>query len=451
MAWVSGERDQLRITLSTGDRWAALRRTDLCIPWREISSVERVAEPFRLVHGLRAPGLALPWRTKIGTWRSTGRKTFAVTHAGAPGIRILLHGNGFAEILVSLPEPDAAIKTIRAGISNPHTGEPVERLLTFRSAGTELAGTALLPGAGEPRIAAAVIVTGSGKLDRNGSDRRARIDVSRQLANSLLAHGIATLRYDKRGVAASGGDYYRTGLQDNIDDAIAAAETLAQQPECAGIPLLAIGHSEGAMIVTSLAAGSATRLGGVVLLAGPASTGEQTLQWQAARIAPTLPTPVRLILRLLHTDPVQRQRTFSKKIRETKQDSMRMGGVRINARWFRELLDFDPVPLLSAITVPVLAITGDKDLQVDPADLDIIAATVPGPVSTNRMTNLTHILRLDPAEPTLGAYRKLIRQPVAPAVLQTVAEWIEHIADADSELRRPAAAGRPRPADIAPR
>ena len=55
--------------------------------------------------------------------------------------------------------------------------------------------------------------------------------------------------------------------------------------------------------------------------------------------------------------------------------------------------------------MPVLAITGDKDLQVDPADLDIIAATVAGPVTIRRVPDLTHILRRDPAAPTLGAYR----------------------------------------------
>ncbi|MET0865815.1 MAG: alpha/beta fold hydrolase [Nakamurella sp.] len=440
MAAVTVAGDELQIELSTGEKWAALRNADLHIPLTDVIGVERVAEPFRLVHGLRAPGLAVPWRTRIGTWRSSGRKIFAVTRAALPGIRILLRGNDFNEVLVSLPDPAAVAAVIAASVpSSPQDGQPVERLLTFRSAGVDLAGTALLPAPGQPVNAAAVIVTGSGQLDRNGNDRRAPIDVSRQLAIALEAKGIATLRYDKRGVGASGGDFLRSGFHDNIDDAGAALTTLAEQPECASVPLVIIGHSEGAMIATAVAADPTAGLAGVVLLAGPATTGEQTLQWQAARIAPTLPKPVQLILRVFRTDPAKRQRAFITKIRHTTRDAQRLGPARINAKWFRELLDFDPVPLLAAIKVPVLAITGDKDLQVNPADLDVIAATVPGEVSTHRIVNLTHILRLDPAEPTLGAYRKLIKQPVDPVVLQLISDWVADLPDAGSELGGPTA------------
>jgi len=439
MASVIDDRNRLHIALSTGEKWAALRRTDVCIPCTDVVSVEHVADPFRLVHGLRAPGLAVPWRTKIGTWRSAGRKVFAATRAGLPGIRIVLRGNNFSEILVSVSDPDAVTTSLAGSVPDPPRDRPVERLVTIRSAGIALAGTALVPTAGRPTRAAAVIVTGSGPLHRNGSDRRAPVDVSRQLATALSEQDIATLRYDKRGVGASGGDYLRTGFYDNIADAVAAVRTLAEQPECAGVPLIMVGHSEGAMIATAVAAEPASQLGGVVLLAGPATTGEQTLQWQAARIAPTLPRPVRLILWALRTDPAKRQRTFINKIRRTTKDSERLGGARINAKWFRELLDFDPAPLLAAITVPVLAITGDKDIQVDPADLDIIAATVPGQVSTHRIENLTHILRLDPAEPTLGAYRKLIKQPVDAAVLQTISAWIVQLADDRGEKGGPTA------------
>ncbi len=95
--------------LTRGEKLSALRRADLTIPWAQIRSVEAVADPFRLVHGLRAPGLGIPGRTKIGTWRSKGRKTFAVTRKGAPGLRITLQDNTFDEILLSLPHPVAAV------------------------------------------------------------------------------------------------------------------------------------------------------------------------------------------------------------------------------------------------------------------------------------------------------------------------------------------------------
>ena len=91
--------------LTRGEKLAALRKRDVVIPWAGIRRVEAVAEPIRLVHGLRAPGLGIPGRTKIGTWRSKGRKTFAVTHKAAAGLRITLQNNTFDEILLSVPDP----------------------------------------------------------------------------------------------------------------------------------------------------------------------------------------------------------------------------------------------------------------------------------------------------------------------------------------------------------
>ena len=137
------------------------------------------------------------------------------------------------------------------------------------------------------------------------------------------------------------------------------------------------------MIATAVAADPGPA--GVVLLAGPAKTGEQTVIWQARRIAPTLPRVARAVLRLLRTTPEEQQRKALRKITATDGDVARLQGVRVSATWFREFLAFDPVPLLARITVPVLAITGDKDLQVDPDDLDIIAATVTGPVTVERI------------------------------------------------------------------
>jgi pimeloyl-ACP methyl ester carboxylesterase len=416
----------LRVELTRGERLAALRRTDVVIPWGQIQAVEVVAEPIRLVHGLRAPGLGLPGRTKIGTWRSKGRKTFAVTHRAAPGLRITLQNNTFDEILLSVTDSVRLCAEIAARLVPSRADEGVSaRLVAFRSAGITIAGTVLLPPADQPVRAAAVVITGSGPLDRDGSDRNSPIDVSRQLAEHLARSGVATLRFDKRGVAASGGDFLTAGLGDNIDDARAAVESLAAQPKCHGVPLVAIGHSEGAMIVAALAAEPDSIIDGAVLLAGPAKTGEQLLTWQAAKIAPTLPRPVRLIMRVLRTDPVKQQRKFLDRIAASTGDTVRMQGRRINAKWFRELLAFDPVIYLRGVTVPVLAITGDKDLQVDPDDLDIIASTVTGPVTIRRVPDLTHILRRDPAAPTLGDYRRQLKLPVDNAVLQNISGWIE--------------------------
>jgi uncharacterized protein len=75
--------------------------------------------------------------------------------------------------------------------------------LPLRIAGEHpLYGTLTVPDGGAP-APAVVIASGSGPLDRDSNHRRARFDVARQLAHALAAGGLASLRYDKRGVGES--------------------------------------------------------------------------------------------------------------------------------------------------------------------------------------------------------------------------------------------------------
>jgi uncharacterized protein len=135
-------------------------------------------------------------------------------------------------------------------------------------------------------------------------------------------------------------------------------------------------------------------------------------------------------LKVLRKDLVTMQAKSVEKIRTTTEDVVRMQGRKINALWHREFLDFDPVPYLERLQMPVLAITGAKDVQVDPEDLDIIAATVPGPVTTRKIEDLSHLLRRDPKAPTLSDYKRQIREPVDAELLELVGRWVAEHADA---------------------
>ena len=102
----------------------------------------------------------------------------------------------------------------------------------------------------------------------------------------------------------------------------------------------------------------------------------------------------------------------------------RIGGQRLNARWMREFLTYDPRPELARIHVPILAVTGEKDLQTDPADLAVIAAHAGGPVETHRLPDVTHVLRRQPGAPSLRAYRREIHGPVDGVVTGLVIDWL---------------------------
>jgi pimeloyl-ACP methyl ester carboxylesterase len=301
-----------------------------------------------------------------------------------------------------------------------------------------LAGTLTLPDAAGP-VPAVLLAPGSGPLDRDSDHRRMRFGVTRDLAHALAGAGLASLRYDKRGVGGSPGDWRRAGLSDNADDLARALSALAARPEVDGDRVLLAGHSEGALLAT-MAAARGARVAGVVLLAGSATPGAELLRWQARRIAPTLPAPVRGLLRLLRVDLERKVAANHERIRATTTDVARIGGARLNARWHREFLAYDPRDDLTRISVPVLAVTGGKDLQVPAADLDTIAATVPGPVTTLCPPDLTHTLRRQPGPASLRAYRGELRQPVDGEVLDTVASWCRRVA-ADASPSR-AEAGR---------
>jgi pimeloyl-ACP methyl ester carboxylesterase len=270
-----------------------------------------------------------------------------------------------------------------------------------------------------------VLASGSGPLDRDSNHRRGRFDVARQLAHALAEGGLASLRYDKRGVGESPGDWRRAGLHDNVDDLGRALETLAARPEVDPGRLLVAGHSEGAILAAALA-GRGAPVAGAVLLSMSATPGDELLRWQARTIAPTLPAFVRGLLRLFRVDLEKKVAANHDRIRATTTDVARLGGARINARWLREFLAHDPRDDLARLSVPVLAITGEKDLQVAPADLETITRVVPG-ATVHRVPDLTHTLRRQSGAPSMSAYRRELRRPVDPEVLATVVSWCREV------------------------
>jgi len=297
-----------------------------------------------------------------------------------------------------------------------------EEEVSFDSARHRLFGTLTVP-PGDGPFPAVLLLTGSGPIDRDSNHKKMRFDVSRQLAMALARVGVASYRFDKRGVGQSPGDWREAGLNDNVDDAAAALTVLHDHPQVDADRVFVAGHSEGAVQAVALA-GRGMSIAGLVLLAASARSGEEMLRWQARVIAPTLPRPVRLLLGLLRVDLEKRVATNHAKIKATTADVTRLGLAKINAKWFREYLAYDPRADLAKIQVPVLAITGTSDLQVDPTDLRVVEELVPGEVETHLVPNLTHTLRRQGAAPSLSRYKRELRDPVDRLVLDVVTEWL---------------------------
>jgi uncharacterized protein len=274
-------------------------------------------------------------------------------------------------------------------------------------------------------IAAALLVVGSGRTDRNSDVRlpfgqKLRGAITRAIAEALAPAGVSTLRFDKRGVGASGGAFLTAGMDQRAADVRAVRDWLAAKTT--GLPLLAIGHSEGTYYAAQLAADG--QAAGAVLLSGSARTGADVLTYQVAEIGSRMPASAKLILRLMRTDVERAQRKNLARIMASTADVIRVQGMKVNARWTRDFVAYDPALMLARITVPVLAITGEHDLQVPPGDVEVMGRLVQGPFEGHVVPDLSHLLRPDPDSLGPRGYRRQTRQPVSPEVLRLTTDWV---------------------------
>ena len=287
------------------------------------------------------------------------------------------------------------------------------------SAAVPLAAEQVMP---HDARAIAVLIPGSGRIDRDGNARGLALGIQRQLAEGLSERGVASIRWDKRGVGESGGDFLSSGLHDLVDDALAVVDEVMGT----GLPVVLIGHSEGTAIAARLLV-ERPDIAGAALLAPYARNGLEVLRWQARGLQKDVPAVVRGILRVMRTDLETQTEKNRQRLLATTRDVERMGGAKINARWFREFMAYDPVADLSLATQPVLAIASEFDLQSPPQDAAAIAAARTAPTQHLTLDGLSHILRRQPTA-TLRTYRKDARRPIDERIVPLIVQWIAQLA-----------------------
>jgi hypothetical protein len=112
VARIRVDATEVVVQLTRGERIAALRGS-VRVPRSAVQRAELVPDGLAAVRGLRAPGLHLPGRAKIGTWRRGGRVFAAVRDTG-PAVRIVLdEGQRYRELVVGGADAAAAAATLR--------------------------------------------------------------------------------------------------------------------------------------------------------------------------------------------------------------------------------------------------------------------------------------------------------------------------------------------------
>jgi hypothetical protein len=293
----------------------------------------------------------------------------------------------------------------------------------FSSEGFSISGTLTVPSTKTP-TPVVLMLPGSGQIDRDDNSKQLQINLFPQLISIINNLGLATFRYDKRGVGESEGSFWETGLEDLVSDAKQAVSWLKAREDIDASKIFVLGHSEGALLAMRVAAEDSS-IAGAVLLAGSAKTGEETIIWQTKRISESMTGLNKAITKLLRIDVVKAIQKNLDRIKSTTQDFTRIQGRKINAKWMREFLAYDPSVALRKIECPVLAITGSHDVQVDPKDLETMERLIPSSFEKYEIQSLTHLLRIDLNEQGLKTYKKQTKQPVDETVLEKISSWLQ--------------------------
>ncbi|WP_420235340.1 alpha/beta hydrolase [Pseudomonas sp. ABY48] len=261
----------------------------------------------------------------------------------------------------------------------------LQRPISLDTGSGELFGSLLLPKSDTP-VPVVLIISGSGPTDRDGNNPEGgRNDSLKRLAWVLAKHNIASVRYDKRGVAASLAatpDERNLSVEAYVADAVAWSHKLAADPRLG--PLILLGHSEGALIA-SLAAPQANAAA-VISLSGSARPIDQVLRQQLSnRLPPPLMLRSNELLdslkagRLDDNVPAQLQVIFRPSVQP----------------YLISLFRQDPAQAFAALKIPALIIQGSHDIQVSVDDARRLKAAKPD-AELALIEGMNHVMRIVP-------------------------------------------------------
>lgn len=357
-----------------------------------------------------------------------------------------------------MPFPLSLIRSVKKEVvrpQNPIAPYPYDvEEITFTNTKEKikLAGTLTLP-KGVQNTPAVILIAGSGPNDRDETIFGHKPFWI--LADYLTRQGIAVLRYDKRGVGKSEGEYFIATTEDFAEDTEAAFNYLKTRKEIDPTNIGLIGHSEGGVIAPMVAAQNKD-LKFIVLMAGLGVTGEELIltQHQHAFKKTTLTEEEKENLNQIliniysnvsnwteYAGSEQERNNLKEELSilwqnlaleirgEVKKEAfIKKTTTNIITPWFRYFLQINPSEYLEKLSLPVLAINGENDTQVAyQSNLNGIEEAL------KKANNKDYIIKSYPhlnhlfQESTTGEIVEYgeIEQTISPEVLSDIAEWIK--------------------------
>ncbi|AKB25211.1 hypothetical protein MSMTP_1742 [Methanosarcina sp. MTP4] len=331
----------------------------------------------------------------------------------------------------------------------PYPYDEEEVVYENKEAGIQLAGTLTTPKTEGP-FPAVLLITGSGKQDRNEEVFGHRPFLV--LSDYLTRQGIAVLRVDDRGVGGSTGNFSNVTTEDFAEDVVAGVEYLKSREDIDPDRIGLVGHSEGGL-VAPMAAVRSPDVAFIVLMAGPGVTGEEIVLAQSRLVAEADGVPEETITKNeallkdiftvikeeendtiageeihgLITDMVENLSEEEKQYSSYTEESLDTEIKLLVSPWTRYFLTYDPKTTLMEVECPVLAINGEKDLQVPPEENlaaieEALEAGGNEDYTVKELPGLNHLFQT--AETGSPSEYAAIEETMSPAAMELIGDWI---------------------------
>jgi pimeloyl-ACP methyl ester carboxylesterase len=234
-----------------------------------------------------------------------------------------------------------------------------------------------------------LVIAGSGPTDRDGNQGKMKNNSLLAFGDSLVKRGIATLRYDKRGVGASklaAPNESTLRFSDYVDDAAAWIKKLQQDKRFSNIYIA--GHSEGSLI--GMLAAQRVPVAGFISIAGPAQPADSIIFKQLTASS------------MISAGMIDTVRTLFRQLRRGEQIAQVPEGfyqalLRPSVQpYVMSWIKYNPSEEIAKLRMPVIIIQGTTDIQVDTSEAIALAKARPGSQLVI-IKNMNHVLKNVPS------------------------------------------------------